>query len=221
MQQKTSTLFQLWFWLITRFIGWLIMGCLGCIVLAILIVILNGEQSGFNWLEALIQNDYHYLTTMIQPESLSSVNYWLQIIPDSFSASTIKAIKLPVLSLSYQSHFWMMITPFINAVLLGIKLLIIRLYLLLRWSPLFLLLGFVGLIDGLTQRYIRRAAAGRESALIYHNAKPLIILSLIVGIFMVLILPVPVKFSEWILVASASLMGLAIQITAKSFKKYL
>lgn len=216
-QQPSTTLFNLWFWLITRLIVWIILGSFGCIAAAIVMVILHGE-SGLNWIAALIQNDYHYLAAMVQPQALLSVNHWLQIIPDSFS---IPSVRLPVVSASYQSYVWMMIAPLIQAVLLGVKLLVIRLYLLFRWCPLFLLLGFIGMIDGLAQRYIRRAAAGRESALIYHNTKPLVMLSLIVGVFIVLALPVSVIHAEWILIGSAILLGLAIQITAKSFKKYL
>ncbi|PIQ43241.1 MAG: hypothetical protein COV52_01870 [Gammaproteobacteria bacterium CG11_big_fil_rev_8_21_14_0_20_46_22] len=216
--QKSPTLFQLWFWLITRCVGWLFMGALGCLVVAIVIVIVQGEQSGLMSLHALVQTDYSYLQATLRGNKLAMVNHWLAFVPQDIKVSTQ---ALPMISQAYQAHLWMIVHPFVQAVLLSTQLLIIRLYLLLRWCPLFLLLGMIGLIDGLAQRHIRRAAAGRESALIYHNAKPLVMLSLLLGIFIDLVLPISVANAEWILLASAFLFGVAIQVTAKTFKKYL
>jgi len=215
---KAPTLFQLWFWLITRFVGWLFVGCIGCIAVSIVIVALQGGQTGLAALQALALADYQYLISVAQPHAVSMVTGWLQSIPSVWS---VPHASLPMISQDDQQRFWMSLAPFINAALLGVKLLIIRLYLLLCWCPLFLLFGVVGLIDGLAQRHIRRASAGRESALIYHNAKPLIMLSLVLGIFIDLILPLSIKHAEWIIVVAAILLGLAIQVSAKSFKKYV
>ncbi len=206
-QQQVPTLFQLWFWLITRVIGWFFMGCLGCIVISVLMIIVHG-QTGFYTLNQLAQNDYHTVW----------LSQWIQAIPESITQPNI---QLPVISNDYQHTLWFELYPYLNAILVGIKLLLIRLYLLLHWSILFVILGVVGLMDGLAQRYIRRQAAGRESALVYHNAKPLIALSFILGIFIDLILPVSLIHTEWILVISTITFGLALQMTAKSFKKYL
>ena len=218
MQQRSPTLLQWWFWLITRFIGWLFMGAFGCIVVAILIVSLRGEQVGLDYLQSLVQADSYYLQTTLTNTQMTTINHWLGFIPKN----VIDIIGfLPVISQHYQVHLWMMIAPFAQAILLSMQLLILRLYLLLRWYPLFLLLGLLGVVDGLAQRYIRRVSAGRESALIYHNAKPLIMLSLLLCVFIGLILPVSIVNAEWVVVVSALLFGLAIQVTAKSFKKYL
>jgi integrating conjugative element membrane protein (TIGR03747 family) len=218
MQQKAPTLFQLWFWLITRFIGWLVIGAFGCLAVAIVIVIMHGKQAGITNLQVLVQTDYRYLLDTLPGNKLLMINHWLGLVPQDIKVNTR---LLPIISQAYQAYFWMIIHPFVQAILLGTQLLMIRLYLLLRWCPLFLLLGLIGLIDGLAQRYIRRTAAGRESALIYHNAKPLVMLSLLLGIFIDLVLPISMTNAEWILAASALLFGIAIQVTAKSFKKYL
>jgi integrating conjugative element membrane protein (TIGR03747 family) len=216
MQYRTPTLTQLEFWLMTRLLCWLVMSALGCIVMSIVIVALHGEQAGLALLQAFIKQDYHYVKHTA--ENISILNNGLQAIPNTWS---LPNMSVPMLSQNLQERFFASIAPMINGALLGTKLLILRLYLIVRWSPLFLLLGFVGLIDGLAQRAIRRASAGRESALVYHSAKPLIMLTLILGLFVGLVLPISTQHAEWLFVIAALLFGLSIQITTKRFKKYL
>ncbi len=97
---------------------------------------------------------------------------------------------------------------------------IVRLMVLVLTLPLFLMAAFVGLVDGLVRRDIRRFGAGRESGFIYHRAKaslmPLAVLP------WVIYLALPVSISPLlILLPSAVLLGLATDIAAGSFKKYL
>jgi integrating conjugative element membrane protein (TIGR03747 family) len=198
-------------------ICWFVVAFLGCIAMSTGIVALHG-RNGFLMLSQLLQSDCHYITSSVLSEHALWINHWIQAIPDSVTQPNF---QLPIVSNTYQHELWLQLSPYINAMFMGVKLLVIRLYLLLRWCPLFLILGIAGLIDGLAGRYIRRMSAGRESALIYHNAKPLIMLSLMLGIFIDLILPISVVHTEWIWVCAAIIFGLAIQITAKSFKKYL
>ncbi|MBP7654942.1 MULTISPECIES: TIGR03747 family integrating conjugative element membrane protein [Pseudomonadota] len=97
---------------------------------------------------------------------------------------------------------------------------LVRLLVLVLTLPLFLLAAFVGLVDGLVRRDIRRFGAGRESGFIYHRAKasllPLVVLP------WVIYLALPVSLHPlWILLPSAALLSLATNLTAGSFKKYL
>ncbi|MBN1004659.1 TIGR03747 family integrating conjugative element membrane protein, partial [Pseudomonas aeruginosa] len=48
---------------------------------------------------------------------------------------------------------------------------LVRLLVLCLTLPLFLMAAFVGLVDGLVRRDIRRFGAGRESGFIYHRAR--------------------------------------------------
>lgn len=217
MNNNSSTLFRLWGWLISRFVIWLVLGGLGCVIIAVTMVILHGLSS-LTSLQIVIQNDYQSVVATAQPHTLSLINQVLNAIPNTVNPSSW---SLPMITQKYQQDLWEHLLPVASAALLASKLVIIRLYLLLRWSPLFLLLGLAGLIDGLAQRYIRRASAGRESALIYHNAKPLVMLSLLLGIFTDLVLPISISRTEEILIVASILFALATQITAKSFKKYL
>ena len=97
---------------------------------------------------------------------------------------------------------------------------IVRLLVLTLTLPLFLMAAFVGFVDGLARRDVRKFGAGRESGFVYHRAKaalmPLIVLPWVVY----LALPVSVH-PLLILLPSAALLGVAVCIAAATFKKYL
>jgi len=97
---------------------------------------------------------------------------------------------------------------------------IVRLLVLVLTLPLFLMAAFVGFVDGLARRDVRKFGAGRESGFVYHRAKasvmPLIVLPWVVY----LALPISVH-PLLILLPSAILLGSPLCITASTFKKYL
>ncbi len=96
----------------------------------------------------------------------------------------------------------------------------VRLAVLILAMPAFVLLSFIGLIDGLVRRDIRRWSAGRESSFIYHWAKKFIYPSLILPWIIYLATPVSIH-PNLVVLPFAFLFALAITITASSFKKYL
>lgn len=97
---------------------------------------------------------------------------------------------------------------------------LVRLVVLYLALPLFLTAAFVGLIDGLVRRDLRRFGAGRESGFLYHRAR-LLILPLVVLPWIVY-LSVPVSVHPlWILLPAAILLSIVVNLTAGSFKKYL
>ena len=73
-------------------------------------------------------------------------------------------------------------------------------------APLLLLLYAVGAADGFTQRAIRRACGGRESASLYHRAKYLQLAVLGLGAVALLMWPGPVQW-ELCIVLGALLTG--------------
>ena len=79
---------------------------------------------------------------------------------------------------------------------------------------------FVGLAGGVVRRDIRRFGAGRESGFIYHRARASLIPLAVLPWVTYLALPVNVN-SLLILLPSAALLGVAMDIGAGSFKKYL
>lgn len=97
---------------------------------------------------------------------------------------------------------------------------LVRLLVLCLTLPLFLMAAFVGLVDGLVRRDIRRFGAGRESGFIYHRARASLIPLAVLPWVTYLALPVSVN-PLLILLPSAALLGVAVCIAAATFKKYL
>jgi integrating conjugative element membrane protein (TIGR03747 family) len=96
----------------------------------------------------------------------------------------------------------------------------VRLLVLVLALPLFLMAAFVGLLDGLVRRDIRRFGAARESGFLYHRARAALMPLAVLPWVTYLALPVSVH-PLLILLPGAVLLGLAVDIAAGSFKKYL
>ncbi|UQI28519.1 TIGR03747 family integrating conjugative element membrane protein [Pseudomonas bijieensis] len=102
----------------------------------------------------------------------------------------------------------------------SVLIFIIRLLVLCLSAPLFFVAAFIGLIDGLVQRDIRRFGAGRESGYVYHRAKACVMPLLTLPWIIYLALPVSMNAAV-ILLPCAVLLGGVISLTASRFKKYL
>lgn len=97
---------------------------------------------------------------------------------------------------------------------------VVRIAVLCLTLPLFFTAAFVGLVDGLVRRDIRRFGAGRESGFVYHRAKASLLPLAVLPWVTYLALPVSVH-PLWILLPGAILLSISVSITAASFKKYL
>ncbi|HEP8866434.1 TPA: TIGR03747 family integrating conjugative element membrane protein [Pseudomonas aeruginosa] len=97
---------------------------------------------------------------------------------------------------------------------------IVRILVLVLTLPLFIMAAFVGLVDGLVRRDVRKFGAGRESGFVYHRAKASLIPLAVMPWIIYLTLPISVH-PLMVLLPSAALLGAAVCITASSFKKYL
>ena len=112
------------------------------------------------------------------------------------------------------------VSHFLLAALQVIQLFAVRLAILVLAFPAFVLLGAVGFIDGLVARNLRRRGAGRESSFVYHHARAAIPPLLVLPFITYLALPVSLH-PGWIVLPGAGLTGLAVALSARSFKKYL
>ncbi|MHA6788166.1 TIGR03747 family integrating conjugative element membrane protein [Pseudomonas bijieensis] len=97
---------------------------------------------------------------------------------------------------------------------------IVRLLVLVLTLPLFMTAAFVGLVDGLVSRDIRRFGAGRESGYIYHRAKACVMPLVTWPWVSYLALPMSLD-AALILLPSAILLGIVIALMVSRFKKYL
>ena len=108
----------------------------------------------------------------------------------------------------------------IEVAMIGTQLLGVRLATLGMMAPLLILVYLVAAADGLTQRAIRRACGGRESASIYHRAKHLQVMLLVMGGVLVLIQPVSLD-PRLVGVPVALLTGLLARLQWACYKKHL
>lgn len=97
---------------------------------------------------------------------------------------------------------------------------LVRLFVLILSMPLVFLAVFVGFVDGLVKRDIRRFMAGHESGFVYHRARAFIVPTLALPWVIYLALPISLP-PLMIILPCAVLSGIVTDIAAASFKKYL
>lgn len=108
----------------------------------------------------------------------------------------------------------------IEVAMIGTQLLGVRLATLVLIAPLLVLIYVVAGVDGLTQRAIRRASGGRESASLYHRAKHLQIVLVVMAAALSLIQPVSID-PRLIWVPGVLLVGLLARLQWACYKKHL
>jgi integrating conjugative element membrane protein (TIGR03747 family) len=108
----------------------------------------------------------------------------------------------------------------IEVAMIGTQLLGVRLVTLAMMAPLLVLVYLVAAADGLTQRAIRRACGGRESASLYHRAKHLQVMLLVMSGVLVLIQPVSID-PRLVGVPVALFVGILARLQWACYKKHL
>lgn len=104
--------------------------------------------------------------------------------------------------------------------MVGAKLFGARLATVINALPLLWLAYAAFMIDGLAERLIRKACAGRESATIYHLAKHshFALLPVLLAVY----LCVPVYFDPlWIVLPAIFVSGVLLRLQMKYYKKYV
>ncbi|MBA4682162.1 MAG: TIGR03747 family integrating conjugative element membrane protein [Pseudomonas sp.] len=120
----------------------------------------------------------------------------------------------------YTSQVYVWSESYLIAAAFTILTFMVRLLVLVLTLPLFLLAAFVGLVDGLVRRDVRKFGAGRESGFVYHRAKASLMPLAVMPWIIYLTLPISLH-PLFVLLPSAALLGVAVCITASSFKKYI
>ncbi len=108
----------------------------------------------------------------------------------------------------------------IEVAMIGTQLLGVRLATLGMMVPLLVLVYLIAAADGLAQRAIRRACGGRESASLYHRAKHLQVMLVVIGGVLVLILPASID-PRLVGVPVAFLVGILARLQWVCYKKHL
>ena len=108
----------------------------------------------------------------------------------------------------------------IQVAMVGAQLFGVRLAMLGMTLPLLLLLYAVAMADGLTQRAIRRASGGRESASLYHRAKHFQVMVLAIGSAITLLAPVSLD-AVWLWVPIGIIVGGLARVQWAFYKKHV
>ncbi|MGY6275071.1 TIGR03747 family integrating conjugative element membrane protein [Methylomonas sp. MgM2] len=117
-------------------------------------------------------------------------------------------------------RYYQLAQDYIFAAMLITQVFAVRVAVLILALPAFMLLGLMGLIDGLVQRDIRRWSGGRESSFVYHWAKKLLYPALILPWILYLAIPSSIH-PNLIVLPFAILFALSVRVMASMFKKYL
>lgn len=96
----------------------------------------------------------------------------------------------------------------------------VRVAILALATPVFVLFGIIGLVDGLVERDLRRFSVGRESAYVFHLAKRAVAPMILLTWALYLSMPFSVHPAIVILPFAAS-FAFFLRLSASSFKKYL
>ena len=108
----------------------------------------------------------------------------------------------------------------IEVAMIGVQLLGVRLAALALIVPLLVLTYVVAGVDGLTQRAIRRASGGRESASLYHRAKHLQVVTMATSLLIFLIWPEIVDV-RWFGLPLTAALGILTRLQWAYCKKHL
>jgi integrating conjugative element membrane protein (TIGR03747 family) len=149
---------------------------------------------------------YHY---SVQVTGIETLIHWLATATTQVSGFRARIRR------GYQQA-----ATYLLAAVTIIEVFATRLAILTLAFPAFVMLGLVGLVDGLVQRDLRRWRGGRESSWVYGWAKISVLPSLYLPWIVYLAMPVSVH-PNWVVLPFALFCALAIAVMAASFKKYV
>lgn len=118
-------------------------------------------------------------------------------------------------SLAFES-----VKPYALAASYTVLTFLARLLVIALTTPLYFVAAFVGLVDGLVRRDLRRFSSAHESGFIYHRAKAAIVPAALLPWVTYLAMPVSVS-PLLILLPGAILLAFTVNVTTAHFKKYL
>lgn len=96
----------------------------------------------------------------------------------------------------------------------------VRLAILTLSLPVFVVFGFVGIIDGLVMRDLRKFRGSHESSFVYHIAKGMAVPIMVTGCILYISLPFTIH-PNLVITPYAILFALALRTMAHRFKKHL
>lgn len=106
------------------------------------------------------------------------------------------------------------------AIIMPLQIVVLRGMVFILSLPLFAIIWFVFVVDGLAQRDIRKYQGARESAFVFHRLK--LLTGTVFYLLFFVYMAMPLAFAPGIvLLPMALLSGVLIQLSVTHFKKYL
>ncbi|QBQ10297.1 TIGR03747 family integrating conjugative element membrane protein [Pseudomonas sp. SXM-1] len=219
--------------LVLRIIGLLIASLLFSILIEFAGLLLFWGDQGWRHSQAMLNSELgwlseHFKASLILQQPGQTIGRWLDFLNQWLLVKTgfaDFAQQARVSSMGdgfwgWINQFYVSIEDFVMAAVYVTFTFVVRLTILVLATPLFLLAMFTGFVDGLMRRDLRKFGAGRESSFVYHRAKRAVLPLLIVPWIIYLSLPFSISPIA-IMLPCAVVLGAAVAITAKTFKKYL
>ncbi|WP_413730155.1 TIGR03747 family integrating conjugative element membrane protein [Sodalis sp. RH22] len=222
-----------------RFIGVLSGSLLLCIVIECVGMHFFWPEQGWHHAQRMLhfelaQFSEHFTRSILikEPghtaqELIESVYNWLFVnnglkawIRDASIQASSGALSLTHDFRYYLGLVYVHLESYLIAAAYTVLVFMVRVLVLCLTLPLFAMAAFVGLVDGLVRRDIRRFGAGRESGFVYHRARASLLPLTVLPWIIYLALPVSI-YPLIILLPFALLLGLSTDITVGSFKKYI
>ena len=219
--------------LVLRIVGLLIASLLFSILIEFAGLLLFWGDQGWRHSQAMLNSELgwlseHFKASLILQQPGQMIVQWLDFLDQWLLVKTGFADFARQARVSSQGNgfwswanqFYVSIEDFVIAAVYVTFTFVVRLTILVLATPLFLLAMFTGFVDGLMRRDLRKFGAGRESSFVYHRAKRAVIPLLIVPWIIYLSLPFSLNPMA-VFLPCAVMLGIAMAITATTFKKYL
>lgn len=219
--------------LVLRIIGLLLASLLFSILAEFAGLLLFWGDQGWRHSQAMLTSELgwlseHFKSSLMLHEPGQTVVQWLDFLNQWLLVNTGFADFAQQARVSSQNsgswgwinQLYVSVEDFVLATVYVSFTFVVHLSILALATPLFLLAMFTGFIDGLMRRDLRKFGAGRESSFVYHRAKRAVIPLLIVPWILYLSLPFSLNPMAVFLPCSV-MLGVAMAITAATFKKYL
>lgn len=183
----------------------------------------NMLQSELGWLSKDFTRSVMHSTPVQAGEQLIALVYEVMFENSGFMAFAQSAREPAADASNWQRNSYAVFSQLEHYLLATVYVtltFLVRLIILGLTLPLFAMAVMAGFVDGLVRRDLRRFGAGRESGFVYHHAKRTIGPLFFSAWVIYLSLPFSLH-PNWVLLPCAGLLGLAISVTAGSFKKYI
>lgn len=219
--------------LVLRIIGLLIASLLFSILIEFAGLLLFWDDQAWRHSQAMLTSELgwlseHFKSSLIlqQPgptivQELEFLKQWL-LVKTGFAdfAQQARVSSQGNSFWSWINQLYVSIEDFVLAAVYVTFTFVVRLTILVLVTPLFLLVTLTGFVDGLMRRDLRKFGAGRESSFVYHRAKRAVIPLLVVPWVIYLSLPFSLNPMA-VFLPCAVMLGIAMAITATTFRKYL